>query len=150
MTVVNILFGTESGNAEMVAEDIAASFENQGFETTTSELTDVDVTELADMELAVFVTSTYGEGGLPETAAPFHDALLTQKPDLSGLRFAAFGLGDSIYETFNNAIDTIREALSELGAVQIGPTAKHDAASTMPATDLAEEWARDLFVLMPA
>ncbi|MEV6986982.1 flavodoxin domain-containing protein [Sphaerisporangium sp. NPDC051017] len=150
MTVVHVLFGTESGNAEMVADDIAAAFGDQGFETVIAELTDVEVPDLAAMEIAVFVSSTYGEGGLPETAAPFYDALMAERPDLTGLRFAAFGLGDSIYETFNNAIETIRAALLELGAEQIGTTAKHDAASTTPATDLAEAWARDLLTLMPA
>ncbi|MEH0573277.1 MULTISPECIES: flavodoxin domain-containing protein [Streptomyces] len=148
MTVVHVLFGTESGNAEMVADDIAAAFGGQGFETVTAELTDVEVNDLAAVEIAVFVSSTYGEGGLPETAAPFYDALMAERPDLTGLRFAAFGLGDSVYETFNNAIDTLRAALLELGAEQIGTTARHDAASTTPATDLADAWARDLLTLV--
>jgi MioC protein len=150
MTAVQVLFGTESGNAEMVADDIAAAFGEQGFDATSVELTEVEVSDLAGMELAVFVTSTYGEGGLPESAEPFYQALLAAKPDLSGLRFAAFGLGDSIYDTFNNAIETIRGALLDLGAEQVGETAKHDAASTAPATDLADTWARDLLALMPA
>ncbi|WP_327743512.1 flavodoxin domain-containing protein [Streptomyces europaeiscabiei] len=150
MTVVHVLYGTESGNAEMVADDIVAAFRDQGFETVTTELTDVEVSDLAAMEIAVFVSSTYGEGGLPETAAPFYDALMAERPDLTGVRFAAFGLGDSIYETFNNAIETLRTALLELGAEQIGTTAKHDAASTTPATELADAWARDLLTLMPA
>ncbi|UUU19129.1 flavodoxin domain-containing protein [Streptomyces sp. DSM 40750] len=150
MTVVHVLYGTESGNAEMVADDIVAAFRGQGFETVTAELTDVEVSDLAAMEIAVFVSSTYGEGELPETAAPFYDALMAERPDLTGVRFAAFGLGDSIYETFNNAIETLRRALLELGAEQIGTTAKHDAASTTPATELADAWTRDLLTLMPA
>ncbi|MEV0555116.1 flavodoxin domain-containing protein [Streptomyces sp. NPDC050597] len=150
MTVVHVLFGTESGNAEMVADDIAAAFGDQGFETVTAELTDVEVSDLAGMHIAVFVSSTYGEGGLPETAAPFYDALMAERPDLTGVRFAAFGLGDSVYETFNNAIETLRTVLLELGAEQIGTTARHDAASTTPATELAAAWARDLLALIPA
>lgn len=151
MTVpVHVLYGTESGNAEMVADDIAAAFGDQGFEATAAELTDVAVSDLAEMELAVFVTSTYGEGGLPESAEPFYQSLTAASPDLSGFRFAAFGLGDSIYETFNNAIETLRAALLNLGAEQVGTTAKHDAASTSPVSELAETWARDLLALMPA
>lgn len=150
MTDVHILYGTESGNAEMVAEDIAAAFGEQGFITETAELTDVEIGDLLTMKLAVFVTSTYGEGGLPESSAPFHEALVAERPDLSGMRFAAFGLGDSIYETFNNAIETVRTSLLDLGAEQVGETAKHDAASAAPATELALAWARDLLTLMPA
>ncbi|MBZ3906426.1 MULTISPECIES: flavodoxin domain-containing protein [Streptomyces] len=148
MTVVHVLFGTESGNAEMAADDIAAAFGGQGFETVTTELTDIEVSDLPAMEIAVFVSSTYGEGGLPETAAPFYEALMAERPDLTGVRFAAFGLGDSVYETFNNAIETLRTALLELGAEQLGTTARHDAASTTPATDLAAAWARDLLALV--
>lgn len=150
MTVVHVLYGTESGNAEMVADDLSATFGLQGLDTVTAELTEISIADLETMDIAVFVTSTYGEGGLPETAAAFYDSLAAERPDLSGFRFAAFGLGDSIYETFNNAIETIRSLLLELGAEQIGTTAKHDAASTTPASDLAESWASGLLTLMPA
>jgi MioC protein len=150
MTEVHILYGTESGNAEMVADELAVVFGDRGFETAIVELSDVELEDLASMQLAVFVTSTYGEGGLPESAEPFYEALMAVRPDLAGLRFAAFGLGDSVYDTFNNAIETIRTALAELGAEQVGVTAKHDAASTTPATDLVDAWASDLFALMPA
>lgn len=149
MATIHILFGTESGNAEMVADDIAAALQERGIDTTITELSDASVEDLTDMSTAIFITSTYGEGDLPETAAPFHEALLEQRPDLSGLSFGAFGLGDSGYETFNNGIETLRGALSDLGARQIGATAKHDAAGAEVASDLAAAWAGDLVELLP-
>jgi MioC protein len=150
VSTIHILFGTESGNAEMVADDIAAALQGRGFETEIAELSEDVAADLADMELAVFVTSTYGEGDLPESAAPFYETLLAERPDLSGLSFGAFGLGDSVYETFNNGIDTLRGALSGLGARQIGETAKHDAASGDLASNLASSWAATLLDLVPA
>ncbi|WP_218780569.1 flavodoxin domain-containing protein [Rhodococcus sp. NCIMB 12038] len=150
MSTIHILFGTESGNAEMVADDIAAVLQDQGLDTEIAELSEDVVADLAGIELAVFVTSTYGEGDLPESAAPFYEALLSERPDLSRLSFGAFGLGDSAYETFNNGIDTLRHTLSGLGARQIGETAKHDAASGDPASDLASTWAALLLDLVPA
>ena len=144
MSSIHIFYGTESGNAEMVADDVAEVLQEQGFDTTINELSDVTVADLTDLNRVVFITSTYGEGELPETAAPFFEALLDERPDLSGLSFAAFGLGDSAYETFNNGIERLRAALTGLGAYQIGETAKHDAASGEPATDLARIWSASL------
>jgi MioC protein len=150
MTTIHIFFGTESGNAEMAADDIADILRSQGFDTTISELSDAAVDSLAELGTAVLITSTYGEGDLPETAAPFHTALLQSRPDLSRLHFAAFGLGDSGYETFNNGIDILRAAFSDLGAQQIGETARHDAATGEPVTDLAASWAASLMSAIPA
>ncbi|WP_332838697.1 flavodoxin domain-containing protein [Nocardia bovistercoris] len=38
---------------------------------------------------------TYGDGEFPTGAEPFFDALDRRMPDLTGLPFAVFGLGDS-------------------------------------------------------
>lgn len=150
MTTIHVLYGTESGNAEMVADDVAATLGERGFATEIAELSDVTPADLADYERVVVVTSTYGEGGLPEGAAPFHEALLAERPDLSGLEFAAYGLGDSTYETFNNAVDTLRGALIELGARQLGETGKHDAASATDPAAEATAWVLQLTDLVPA
>ena len=149
-TTIHIFFGTESGNAEMAADDIAEVLQGQGFETEIAELSDAAAAGLADLGSVIFITSTYGEGDLPEGAAAFHQALLTDRPHLGNLRFGAFGLGDSVYETYNNGIDTLRDALLELGAQQIGETAKHDAAGGDPVGDLATAWAGPLMELIPA
>ncbi|MEU1953513.1 flavodoxin domain-containing protein [Nocardia rhamnosiphila] len=150
MTAIHVLYGTESGNAEMAADDIAEVLRGQGFEAEVGELSAVSVAALADLATVVVLTSTYGEGELPENAAAFHTALLEVRPDLSGLRFGAFGLGDSVYDTYNNGIDTLRATLLELGARQVGDTAKHDAASGDPVSDLASAWAGTLLDLIPA
>ncbi|MGV0807977.1 flavodoxin domain-containing protein [Mycolicibacterium setense] len=149
MTTIHILYGTESGNAEMVADDVAAVLQERGFDTEIAELCDVGIESLADMTLAVFITSTYGEGSLPETAAPFYDRLVAQRPDLTGLSFGAFGLGDSAYESFNNGIETLRAMLIDLGARQLGETAKHDAGGAETASDLAFSWASVVTDLIP-
>lgn len=149
MTIIHIFYGTESGNAEMVADDVAAALQERGFDTEIAELSDADVDSLGEKTLAVFITSTYGEGSLPETAAPFYDNLIAQRPDLTGLSFGAFGLGDSAYESFNNGIETLRAALIDLGARQLGETVKHDAAGAETASDLASSWAGTVTDLIP-
>lgn len=56
--------------------------------------------ELTQHALAVFVTSTTGQGDVPANAATFWKSLLRKKLPptcLSHLRFTIFGLGDSSY-----------------------------------------------------
>jgi MioC protein len=144
MTVVKVLFGTESGNAELVADDIADAFNDAGMPAEVVAMEDFDVAELPDVGTVVVVTSTYGEGELPATTAPFQEALLAASPDLSRLRFAAFGLGDSTYVTYNNAIGILTKDLVGLGAQQIGETGRHDAVSGDSFTDVAVAWAKTI------
>jgi MioC protein len=148
MTEIQILFGTESGNAELVADDIAETFSNAGTDARVVAMEDFDVADLADLGTVVVVTSTYGEGELPATTAPFAEALLDAKPDLSRLRFASFGLGDSSYETYSNAIDILTKDLAGLGAQQIGDTGRHDAVSGDSFTDVAASWAKTIVDLL--
>lgn len=140
MSKVDIWFGTESGNAEMVADEVSEALSAGGLETRITEMSDLDVTEIAELHTVVVITSTYGEGGLPATTEPFYDALLAQKPDLTELRFAAFGLGDSSYEHYSNGIDTLRAALADLGAHQVGDTGRHDALSGLDPAQVAGDW----------
>ncbi|MNW19014.1 Cindoxin [compost metagenome] len=66
--------------------------------------------------------------------------MITQSPDLSGVEFAAFGLGDSTYETYGNGIDVVSAKLKELGATQVGETGRHDAAKGEALADVAVNW----------
>ncbi|KRC67028.1 nitric oxide synthase [Aeromicrobium sp. Root236] len=144
MTEVNVLFGTESGNAEMVADEIAEVMTTAGLGAVVTELTDVDIPDLGSGDVVVLISSTYGEGGLSASAEPFYEALADDRPALDGLRFAAFGLGDSSYENYNRAIDTLSALLVELGAEQIGMTGRHDATSGTSPVDVAVDWANEL------
>lgn len=148
MSTIKILFGTESGNAELVADDIADAFASAEVDAEVIAMEDFDVTELPEAATVVVITSTYGEGELPATSQPFEDHLHAEKPDLSSLRFAAFGLGDSSYETYNNAIGILTKDLTELGAAQIGETGRHDAVSGDSFTDVATAWAKTILDLL--
>jgi len=145
--MVKILFGTESGNSEMAADDIAQILRDEGFNAEVVPMDEADVASLADQDFAIIITSTYGEGELPETTQPFYDALQQVHPDLCNLHFAAFGLGDSSYETYGNGIDTVAALLKELGATQISTTGRHDAAKSELLPEVCTAWARAIIPL---
>ena len=133
-----VLYGTETGNAEMLAEDIAKHLGKAALKT----MAEASLADLAGATLAVIVSSTYGEGELPSGARAFHEAVLAQKPDLSHLRFAAFSLGDQATypDTFARGGAIWAETLTALGATQLGETGTHDAAGADMPEDVALPW----------
>lgn len=147
MTVnnVTILFGTESGNSEMVADEMTEALTAKGIAVRQVGMEDYAVSDLPVEATVILVTSTYGEGDLPETTAPFYEELMKLRPDLSGLEFAAFGLGDSSYETYNLAITKLTGAFVELGARQLGATGFHDADTGLDHCEVAVAWAEEVF-----
>ncbi|MGW4325546.1 flavodoxin domain-containing protein [Nocardia sp. NPDC004573] len=141
---VVILFGTEMGTAESAADSIAEELRG-AYDVSVHDMADFDVAELDVRDFHVVVCSTYGDGDLPTGAEPFADALDRDAPDLSGLRFAVFGLGDTVYgDTFNRGGEIIAEKLADRGAVQVGEHARHDASTEVRVRDMARQWAAAL------
>lgn len=139
---IALLYGTETGNAEMLAEDIGAELDSD-HEVTCSNLSDFDPADFEAETLYIIVCSTYGDGDLPASAQPFGEALDANPVDLSGFRFAIFGMGDSEYgETFNMGSQQLSDRLTALGATQIGERITHDASGPDMAEDLAFPWAQ--------
>jgi len=138
---ISILYGTETGNAEMLAEDIQAELE-AAHDVSCDNLADTDPTALDPARFYLLVCSTYGDGELPASAKPFAEAIDEAGPDLSNVHFAIFGLGDSEYEdTFNGGPKLLAELMIARGAKQIGERVAHDASGPDLAEDLAFPWA---------
>ncbi|MFI9508790.1 flavodoxin domain-containing protein [Nocardia sp. NPDC052566] len=140
---VVILFGSEMGTAESAADSIAD--ELAAHDVSVYDMTDFDPDDLDVRDVHLIVCSTYGDGDLPTGAEPFFDALDTRRPDLTGLCFAVFGLGDSVYgDTFNRGGELAAEKLTGLGATQFGTHGRHDASTGVRAKEMAREWAAAL------
>lgn len=139
-----IIFGTETGNSEFVADEVGVALSHTWSPVEVCDMAEFDVRYLKDFDIVLVICSTYGEGELPASALLFYDALLAKAPDLTGVSFAAFGLGDSSYETFNNGSTTMSTVLSDLGASRIGPAGSHDASSAVDLADAARAWADEL------
>lgn len=140
-----VLFGTESGNAEMVAEDLVEELDGD-HNAEAIDMTDYDISEFNPEDNYIVVCSTHGDGELPSGATPFFDALEAGSPDLTGIRFSVFGLGDSSYETYSHGSEIIDEKLRALGAVRVGEYGRHDASDGSLPNDDALAWLRTVFV----
>lgn len=145
-----ILYGTESGTAEFVAEDLAERFEDSGT-VIVSDMAHFEVGELTAEHSYVIVCATHGEGDLPESAQPFFDALEVKAPDLTGLHYAVFGLGDSSYEdSYGFGGKKLDIKLQELGGARVGEYGIHDASTHKAASDVALEWVETIIPLLRA
>lgn len=140
---INILVGTMTGTAQMCAQEIELALDGDGLQVATLLMDKLDPSVFADRDAVYLVcTSTYGQGDVPDNAKALYEALCAHKPDLSGVRYGVFGLGDRTYaETYNFGGKRFDDILTELGAERIGDRLMHDASSGTLPEEIAIEWA---------
>jgi MioC protein len=140
---INILVGTMTGTAQMCAQEIELALDGDDLQVATLLMDKLEPSVFADRDAVYLVcTSTYGQGDVPDNAKALYEALCTLKPDLSGVRYGVFGLGDRTYaETYNFGGKRFDDILTELGAERIGDRLMHDASSGTLPEEIAIEWA---------
>jgi len=135
------LYGTESGNSEMVAEDIAGALRD--VEVRVEDMSDFDPADLDPRDLYLVVCSSHGDGDLPAGARPFFDSLEQSQRDLTGFRYAMFGLGDRAYvDTYSQGSEHLDRLFARLGAIRIGEYGRHDASGFEDPSEVGIAWAQ--------
>ncbi len=138
MADITFITGSTLGSAEYVAEDLAALLGESGI---SSEILHGPALDEVPMQgIWLLVTSTHGAGELPDNLLAFSEALSEQKPDLSGIRYGAIGLGNHEYDLFCGAIRTLDQLLESLGAIRIGDRLEIDVLLHDIPEDPAAEW----------
>ncbi|MDE1157161.1 MAG: sulfite reductase subunit alpha [Neorhizobium sp.] len=141
---IHILYGTQTGNAELVAMDAAEAAKALGMAPQVRGLDDIDMAALAEMRHLVIVTSTYGEGEMPDNAQLFWEALSADTaPRLESLKFAVLALGDTGYDGFCQAGKLIDTRLEQLGATRMAARLDCD----VDYEDAAAHWLGDTLPL---
>ncbi|WP_418515815.1 sulfite reductase subunit alpha [Curtobacterium flaccumfaciens pv. flaccumfaciens] len=119
-TTIDVLFGTQTGNAEFLADELVAGAKARGLGGRASALDAVTPEQLAEMSHVLVVTSTYGEGEMPDNAGLFWDGIQASTvPRLEGLQYAVLGLGDTSYDEFCQAGKLLDTRFEQLGATRI-------------------------------
>ena len=117
---LDILFGTQTGNSEAIAEDMSKIANEAGFRAKVNSLDNITMDILGNMENVAIITSTYGEGEMPDNAQLFWDALSANTaPNLSNIKYSVLALGDTGYEEFCHAGKLIDTRFEQLGATRI-------------------------------
>src|SRR5215510_5440538 len=141
---LTLLVGTMTGTAQLVAQELELAWEDADLKVETLMMEKADCGVFKREGVFLIVTSTYGQGDVPDNAKGFYEALKAQRPDLSRVRYGVFGLGDRTYaETFNFGGKRFDDILTELGARRIGERHTHDASSGILPEETALEWCQD-------
>lgn len=117
---ITLLYGSETGNAQGLAEIFEERLSNIGHNVTLKAMDDFKPKNLKNVEDLFIITSTQGEGDPPDNAAELHEFIHGRKaPKLEGVRFSVLALGDQTYEYFCQTGRDFDRKLDELGAERI-------------------------------
>ena len=138
--VLNILFGTQTGNAEGLALETADVAKTYGLDTKVQGLDEVDIKDFQNMKNVIVSIATYGEGEMPDNAELFwKDLVSPEMPKLPEMRFGVLALGDTGYDEFCQAGKLIDMRLEQLGASRI--ISRQDC--DVDYEDIAASWISD-------
>ena len=116
MAQIKILFGSQSGNAQNLANVISESLTDAGFYSPVLDMGAIDPENIHDMDYVMIVTSTYGDGEPPDNASEWMSYLkFNEELNLSHLKYAVLSLGDSYYPHFCQCGKDFDEYLSKHG-----------------------------------
>ncbi|MCY8198343.1 assimilatory sulfite reductase (NADPH) flavoprotein subunit [Bacillus subtilis] len=136
---VTVLYGSQTGNAQGLAENAGKQLEQSGFQVTVSSMSDFKPNQLKKVNNLLIVVSTHGEGEPPDNALSFHEFLHGRRaPKLEDLRFSVLALGDSSYEFFCQTGKEFDQRLEELGGKRISPRVDCDLDYDEPAAEWLE------------
>ncbi|RJS56027.1 assimilatory sulfite reductase (NADPH) flavoprotein subunit [Bacillus subtilis] len=136
---VTVLYGSQTGNAQGLAENAGKQLEQRGFQVTVSSMSDFKPNQLKKVNNLLIVVSTHGEGDPPDNALSFHEFLHGRRaPKLEDLRFSVLALGDSSYEFFCQTGKEFDQRLEELGGKRISPRVDCDLDYDEPAAEWLE------------
>jgi cytochrome P450 / NADPH-cytochrome P450 reductase len=129
-TALLVLYGSNTGTAEELANRIATDGKNKGFTASIGALDD-HIDKLPKEGVVLIVTSTYN-GTPPDNARAFCQWLQGDlaKDALKGVKYTVFGCGNHEWASTYQAIPTsIDKALEQHGATRIYPRGTGDVAS---------------------
>lgn len=142
-TPLTVLYGSQSGNCEVLSKDLKKFAAGQGFDAKIEELDNIAVSDLAALDHVLIVCSTFGEGEPPDNAKNFYTELMSDDaPELpASLNYSVCGLGDSSYAHFNQCAVDIDTRMATLGATACQPLISCDVAFE----DDYAEWKQAVF-----
>ncbi|HLL26433.1 MAG TPA: flavodoxin domain-containing protein [Xanthobacteraceae bacterium] len=117
---LTIVYATESGNSEKLANDAAKLARKQGLKPTVIDMADLELATLAKAKRLIVIAATWGEGEPPARAARAYAELMGENaPKLDGVEFGVLALGDSAYADFCTIGQKIDARLEALGGKRV-------------------------------
>ena len=137
MPKITVLYGTETGNSELLAMDICKEGENLGLECVNYGMEHIESDDFSNIENLLIVCSTWGDGEQPDNAIELFDYVEElDEGELENMKFSVLALGDTAFDLFCEAGKEWDRVLEEKGATRIYDRVDCD----VDYEDDAEEW----------
>lgn len=134
---LTILVGSQTGNADGIAELVAGKASGLGLTTKVVSMGDFKPAQLKKETNMMVIVSTHGEGDPPDNAEDLHEFIYSKKaPKLDGLRFSVLALGDTSYEFFCKTGKDFDEQFEKLGGKRVADRVDCD----VDFDDAADAW----------
>lgn len=144
MSSALIIYGSTTGNTEMVANRIGEVLSGKGISVIVKDVTEAKVSELGNgYDLTLLGTSTWGEDAIEfqEDFESFFEEM--DSANLKEKKVALFGCGDSSYEYFCGAVDELEEKMEKLQANVVNIALRIDGDPDDVDTEIVE-WAEEV------
>lgn len=146
MAEVGIFVGTMYGNSLLVAEEAETILTGLGHQAKVFEDPLVADWESYTGKYILVVTSTTGQGDLPDSIVPlFNDLQDMYQPHL---RYGVIALGDSTYANFCGGGKRFDALLQEQGAQRIGEMLMIDAIEDPEPESVSNPWVEQWATLL--
>lgn len=141
------LYGSQTGSSENLAHSFVQKAKKSGFEANAHAMDEWEKGGFTNAKRVVLITSTYGEGDMPDNAQAFWDHLSAENTaPLAELSYAVLALGDKSYAKFCEAGKLLDARLEKLQAARLVERVDCDVDYEEP----ADEWFGNLLTVLGA
>ena len=117
--ILDILYATQTGNAETVAKKLQSLAKSKGFIVNMNEMNYHNINTFNQLRNVAIITSTYGNGEVPDMGVDFWNELKLSTNKISSLKYGLIALGDRSHEIFCGAGRAISKKLDELDCKKV-------------------------------
>ena len=114
-----IFFGSQTGNAEELAGNTAKMAKKMGFVPVVHDMDGFDPAKFSEYKRILLITSTWGEGDMPDNAEDLWVATNATNPPMAGVSFSVCAIGDTSYDEFCKAGKDWDQKFAALGATRV-------------------------------
>lgn len=140
MAEIGIFVGTMYGNSLLVAEEAQAILSEQGHSATVFEDPSPADWEAYKEKYALVVTSTTGQGDLPDSIMPLYQFIHDRLGHQPALRYGVIALGDSTYAHFCGGGKKFDALLQDQGAQRVGDVLLIDGSEHPEPESVSNPW----------